>query len=155
VEPQADRRIAAVSASWGDQAAAQLAAAGYRRGAARNAVLEVLDREHCALSAFDIEDALRAADRTVGRASIYRILDQLVELQLVTRVETGQGVVRYEAARGDHGHHHHLVCDHCGRLVPFADEELEQTISAVSRRVPFEVSDHEIVLHGACGSCAG
>ena len=144
-----------MSASWGDQAAAQLAAAGYRRGAARNAVLEVLDREHCALSAFDIEDALRAADRTVGRASIYRILDQLVELQLVTRVETGQGVVRYEAARGEHEHHHHLVCDHCGRLVPFADEELEQTISAVSRRVPFEVSDHEIVLHGACGSCAG
>jgi len=144
-----------VSASWGDQAAAQLAAAGYRRGAARNAVLEVLDREHCALSAFDIEDALRAADRTVGRASIYRILDQLVELQLVTRVETGQGVVRYEAARGEHGHHHHLVCDHCGRLVPFADGELEQAISAVSRRVPFEVSDHEIVLHGACGSCAG
>jgi len=144
-----------MSASWSDNASAQLAAAGYRRGAARNAVLEVLDRERCALSAFDIEDALRSSDRSVGRASIYRILDQLEKLQLVTRVETGQGVVRYEAARGEHGHHHHLVCDHCGRLVPFADEELEETISAVSRRVPFEVSDHEIVLHGACGSCAG
>jgi Fur family ferric uptake transcriptional regulator len=142
-----------MSKTWGDHAAAQLAAAGYRRGAARNAVLEVLDRERCAVSAFDIEDALRDANRSVGRASIYRVLDQLERLQLVQRVETGQGVVRYEASRGEHGHHHHLVCDHCGRLVPFADEELEQTIDSLSRRVPFEVSDHEIVLHGACDSC--
>jgi Fur family ferric uptake transcriptional regulator len=140
--------------TWSEQAAAQLAAAGYRRGAARNAVLELLDAEHCALSAFDIEDALRESDRSVARASIYRILDQLERLQLVQRVETGQGVVRYEASRGEHGHHHHLVCDRCGRLVPFADEELEQTIDELSRRVPFEVSDHEIVLHGACDSCA-
>jgi Fur family transcriptional regulator, ferric uptake regulator len=72
----------------------------------------------------------------------------------VQRVETGQGVVRYEASRGDHDHHHHLVCDRCGRLVPFADEKLEQTIDELSRRVPFEVSDHEIVLHGSCATCA-
>jgi Fur family transcriptional regulator, ferric uptake regulator len=141
--------------SWSDQAAVQLAAAGYRRGAAREAVLGLLDAERCALSAFDIEDALRESDRSVGRASIYRILDQLERLQLVQRVETGQGVVRYEASRGEHGHHHHLVCDRCGRLVPFADEELEQTIDELSRRVPFEVSDHEIVLHGACDICTG
>ncbi len=140
--------------SWSENAAAQLAAAGYRRGAARNAVLELLDSERCALSAFDIEDALREGDRSVARASIYRILDQLERLQLVQRVDTGQGVLRYEASRGEHGHHHHLVCTQCGRLVPFADEELEQTIDSLSRRVPFEVSDHEIVLHGACDSCA-
>jgi Fur family ferric uptake transcriptional regulator len=140
--------------SWADHAATQLAAAGYRRGAARNAVLELLDHERCALSAFDIEDALRGADRSVARASIYRILDQLERLQLVQRVETGQGVVRYEASRGEHAHHHHLVCDRCGRLVPFADEELERTIDKLSRRVPFEVSDHEIVLHGSCEVCA-
>ncbi len=140
--------------TWAEHAASQLAAAGYRRGAARKAVLELLDREHCALSAFDIEDALRDGDRAVGRASIYRILDQLERLRLVQRVETGQGVVRYEASRGEHGHHHHLVCDRCGRLVPFADEELEQTIHDLSKRVPFEVSDHEIVLHGSCTTCA-
>jgi Fur family transcriptional regulator, ferric uptake regulator len=140
--------------SWSERAATQLADAGYRRGAARSAVLDLLDREHCALSAFDIEDALRDGDRSVARASIYRILDQLERLQLVQRVETGQGVVRYEASRGDHDHHHHLVCDRCGRLVPFADEKLEQAIDELSRRVPFEVSDHEIVLHGSCATCA-
>jgi Fur family transcriptional regulator, ferric uptake regulator len=140
--------------SWADHAAAELGAAGYRRGAAREAVVSLLDRQHCALSAFDIEDALRAGDRAVARASIYRILEQLESLGLVQRVETGKSSVFYEAVRGEHLHHHHLVCDRCGKLVPFADEELEKTIGKLSRRVPFEVSDHEVVLHGACDACA-
>jgi Fur family transcriptional regulator, ferric uptake regulator len=140
-------------ASWAEHAAAELGAAGYRRGAARDAVLELLDRQHCALSAFDIEDALREGDRSVARASVYRILDQLEGLNLVQRVDTGKSTVLYEPVRGDHQHHHHLVCDRCGRLVPFADEELERIIGQLSRRVPFEVSDHEVVLHGACDDC--
>ncbi|HEY2603853.1 MAG TPA: Fur family transcriptional regulator [Thermoleophilaceae bacterium] len=139
--------------SWAEQAAAALSAAGYKRGAAREAVLSLLDRQHCALSAFDIEDALRTGNRAVARASVYRILDQLENLGLVQRVETGQSSVFYEPVRRDHEHHHHLVCDSCGKLVPFADEELERTIGKLSRRVPFEVSDHEVVLHGACDAC--
>jgi Fur family transcriptional regulator, ferric uptake regulator len=140
--------------SWAEHAAAELGAAGYRRGAAREAVLSLLDRQHCALSAFDIEDELRAGDRAVARASVYRILEQLESLGLVQRVETGKGSVFYEPVRGERQHHHHLVCDRCGKLVPFADEELEKTIGKLSRRVPFEVSDHEVVLHGACDACA-
>jgi Fur family ferric uptake transcriptional regulator len=139
--------------SWAEHAAAELSAAGYKRGAAREAVLSLLDRQHCALSAFDIEDALRGGDRAVARASVYRILDQLESLGLVQRVETGKSSVFYEPVRQDHGHHHHLVCDRCGKLVPFADEELEKTIGKLSRRVPFQVSDHEVVLHGACDAC--
>jgi Fur family ferric uptake transcriptional regulator len=84
---------------------------------------------------------------------VYRILDQLESLGLVQRVETGKSSVFYEPVRHDHDHHHHLVCDNCGKLVPFEDEELEKTIGKLSRRVPFEVSDHEVVLHGACDAC--
>jgi Fur family transcriptional regulator, ferric uptake regulator len=139
--------------TWAEHAAAELGAAGYRRGAAREAVLQLLDRQPCALSAFNIEDALRESHRAVARASVYRILDQLESLDLVQRVETGQGTVRYEPVRGERHHHHHLVCDRCGKLVPFADEELERTIGKLSRRVSFQVSDHEVVLHGACDAC--
>jgi len=142
-----------MNTTWADHAAAALSAAGYKRGAAREAVLSLLDRQHCALSAFDIEDELRGGQRAVARASVYRILDQLESLDLVQRVETGQSSVFYEPVRHDHDHHHHLVCDRCGKLVPFADEELEKTIGKLSRRVPFEVSDHEVVLHGACDAC--
>ena len=140
--------------SWAEHAAEALGAAGYRRGAAREAVLELLDAQRCALSALDIEDALRARRRAASRASVYRILDQLEGLKLVQRVETGKSSVYYEPVRGEHLHHHHLVCDHCGRLEPFADEELEETIGKLSRRVSFDVSDHEVVLHGACDDCS-
>jgi Fur family ferric uptake transcriptional regulator len=145
--------VTEASTNWAEHAAAELGAAGYRRGAAREAVLSLLDRQHCALSAFDIEEALRTGDRAVARASVYRILEQLESLGLVQRVETGQATVLYEPVRGEHQHHHHLVCDRCGKLFPFADEELEKTIGKLSRRVPFEVSDHEVVLHGACDAC--
>jgi Fur family ferric uptake transcriptional regulator len=62
-------------------------------------------------------------------------------------------MVRYEPVRRGHGHHHHLVCDHCGRLQPFTDDALERAIRRLSDRVPLRVSEHEIVIHGACETC--
>ena len=132
-------------------------AAGYRRGGARRAVLELLDTQECARSAVEIEDLLRrqsVAGRAVSRASIYRILDQLEALGLVARLEVGQGVVRFEAAREGVGHHHHLICDVCGTLTPFTDPELERAIEGLSQRVALRVSEHEVVLHGACSDCS-
>ena len=87
----------------------------------------------------------------MSRASVYRILDDLERLRLVTRVETGQAMVRYERAHDSHeGHHHHLVCDSCGVVMPFSDDGLERAIEELSERVPLAVAEHEIVLHGAC-----
>jgi Fur family transcriptional regulator, ferric uptake regulator len=140
--------------TWADRAEATLAAAGHKRGGARRAVLDLLGRQTCALTAVEIEQAL-AAERRVSRASIYRVLEELEGLRLVTRVETGQGRVRYERAHDADGeHHHHLVCDSCGVVMPFSDEALERAIDELSERVPLAVSEHEIVLHGACRACA-
>jgi Fur family ferric uptake transcriptional regulator len=137
---------------WVTTAEQALADAGYRRGGARRAVLDLLNEQTCALSALEIEDILRTRERRVSRASIYRILEELEGLGTVQRVDIGQGLVRYEPARGD-THHHHLVCDRCGALQPFRDAELERTIKRLSQRVPLAVSDHEVVLHGACTDC--
>jgi len=141
--------------SWSERAEATLAAAGHKRGGARRALLELLDEQACALTALEIEDALRArgASRRVSRASVYRILDQLERLGLVQRVETGQAMVRYERV-AERGHHHHLVCDECGLVMPFSDAGLERAIDRLSKNVPLAVSEHEIVLHGACRDCA-
>jgi Fur family transcriptional regulator, ferric uptake regulator len=46
------------------------------------------------------------------------------------------------------------VCDQCGRLQPFTDDGLERAIRRLSDRVPLRVSEHEIVIHGACETCA-
>ena len=113
----------------------------------------MLDAQPCALSVPEIEDALRRGERRVGRASIYRVLDELERLGLVCRVEFGQGMARYEPVREGTGHHDHLVCDACGELTPFRDEELERTLSRVARRVALNVEEHEVILRGRCGAC--
>src|SRR5271168_1173406 len=144
----------AISDSWGERAEATLAAAGHKRGGARRAVVELLDSQRCALTAIEIEEALRGEPRRVSRASVYRILDELERLSLVQRVETGQAMVRYERVCEHEEHHHHLVCDECGVVMPFSDKALESAIETLSERVPLKVSEHEIVLHGSCANCA-
>jgi Fur family ferric uptake transcriptional regulator len=165
VSPQATEAVS----KWVDRAEATLTAAGHKRGGARRAVVELLAEtgiraegaclpasagQECALTAVEIEDALRGKRRRVSRASVYRILDELEQLRLVQRVETGQAMVRYERVCDHDEHHHHLVCDSCGLVMPFSDRALERAIDKLSERVPLKVSEHEIVLHGACQNCA-
>jgi Fur family transcriptional regulator, ferric uptake regulator len=142
------------SESWAGQAQRVLAENKHHTGGARRALLDLLDSQACALSALEIEDALRGGKRAVGRASIYRILDELERLGLVQKVQVGQAMARYEPIRTGDGHHHHLVCDSCGTVIPFTDSELEHAIQNLSERVPMRVAEHEIVLHGACDDCA-
>jgi len=142
---------------WYDRASRALQDAGYRRGGARHAQLELLDTQTCARSAIEIEETLRResqSTRAVSRASIYRILAELEGLGLVAKLEVGESMWRFEAAGGGKHHHHHLICDHCGTVAPFADEELERAIRHVSERVALDVSEHEVVFHGACDNCA-
>ena len=140
--------------SWAARAQQVLAQNKHHTGAARQALIELLDSQTCALSAIEIEDALRASERPVGRASIYRILDELERLHLVQKLQVGQAMARYEPIRSGDGHHHHLVCDNCGTVMPFTDTDLENAIKKLSRRVPMHVAEHEIVLHGACQDCS-
>jgi Fur family ferric uptake transcriptional regulator len=139
--------------SWREQTERRLRDAGYRRGGAREAVVELLSRQRCALSAQEIDDRLRTARRSVGRASVYRALEQLTELKLVGRVDVGDGVARYEPSLPGGDHHHHVVCDRCGRLEAFEDEELERAIRHLAGRLRFDIDEHDVTLRGACPGC--
>jgi Fur family ferric uptake transcriptional regulator len=147
------RTQAATPDAWAEQANATLAAAGYRRGGARERLIGLLAQQRCALSAAELREALARGQRGVSRASVYRILEELERAQLIARIEVGTGIVRFEALRHGSGHHHHLVCDRCGRLIPFADEALERELVRVSKRVPLAVAEHEVILRGACSTC--
>ena len=114
--------------SWSAAALDNLQAKGLRNGGARRAVIEHLGDQSCCRSAQEIFDGIRADGRPVGIASVYRALDQLVELQLVQRVELGDGIARFEPSHIDGEHHHHLVCDACGKVEPFSDPGLEQAL---------------------------
>jgi Fur family ferric uptake transcriptional regulator len=139
--------------TWTEHAHAVLARAGLRRGGARERIIDLLAQEPCALSAVEIEDALRAHGGRIGRASIYRVLELLVEHGLVERVTVGHELSRFERILPSGEHHHHLVCDRCGRLVAFDDPGLERAIDRVSERLGVRVEHHEVVLRGACEDC--
>jgi Fur family ferric uptake transcriptional regulator len=142
------------TARWATHAQEVLARSGHHSGQARRALVELLASQPCALSALEIEDRLREGERPVARASIYRILDELERLRLVQRVQVGQEMTRYEPIRTGEGHHHHLVCESCGAVTPFTDPAIEDAIRSLSRRLPMQVAEHEIVLRGACQLCA-
>jgi Fur family ferric uptake transcriptional regulator len=137
--------------TWSTQANDALRQAGYRPGGAGTLVLEHLEAQACCRGAQEIYDALTAAGRKVGLASVYRMLDRLDERGLVQRIDLGDGIVRYEPAREQH--HHHLVCDECGKVEPFDDPKLEQAIHSVERRSGYAVATHDVVLRGACADC--
>jgi Fur family ferric uptake transcriptional regulator len=138
---------------WSEHASAVLGSSGHRWGAARLAVVDVLSSHSCCLTARDIADELRASGQTTGIASVYRALDLLHDLGLVQRLDVGDGTARYEPADPSGEHHHHLVCDRCGRVTAFEDERLELAIAALARRVDHAIDAHDVVLRGACPSC--
>jgi Fur family ferric uptake transcriptional regulator len=141
------------SGDWASHAEAELSRAGHRSGAARAAVVGLLARQDCCLSAKEIADRLRDEGTEVGMASVYRALELLDELQLVQRLDAGEGLVRYEPAHPSGDHHHHVVCDRCGRVDAFEDPELETAIDAAAERLAHRVTGHDVVLRGRCPQC--
>jgi Fur family transcriptional regulator, ferric uptake regulator len=134
---------------WAENAMRRLDEAGYRSGAARREVIELLAAEQCAVTALEIDRRLDS----VGRASVYRTLEQLDRLHLVQQVSIGGDAAGYERVDAEL-HHHHLVCEKCGRLSPFISDALEKAIERVSRETDFEVAAHDVVLRGTCTACA-
>ena len=138
--------------TWANTTLGRLREATGRSGGARRLVVELLGEQDCCLSAQEIHDALRAAGARVGIASVYRALEGMDELGLVQRVDLGDGVARFEPAHED-GHHHHLVCEDCGKVEPFEDVALESAIARVAGGRGYSVGAHEVVLRGACEDC--
>ena len=140
---------------WAEHALAALADAGYRRGGARTAVVEALAGHDCAVTALDLEDEMRRGKPAVGRASVYRALEQLEQLGLVQRIEVCRGTAGYERVDPTGHHHHHAICRECGRMVPFEDSRLERALEHVAGEMPgFAVAEHDVVLRGVCERCA-
>ena len=143
----------ATDSGWAEHALEALRAAGHRRGGARIAVVEALAGHDCAVTALDLDDELRRRQPPVGRASVYRALEQLEELGLVRRLEVCRGTAGYERIQPDGHHHHHAICRDCGRMVPFEDSALERAINQLSNAISFDVTEHDVVLRGHCDRC--
>jgi Fur family transcriptional regulator, ferric uptake regulator len=137
------------SATWADHALARLRDAGFRSGGSRRKVVEMIGDEACAVTALELDGRLEG----VGRATVYRTLEQLEDLGLIQRIDVGTESAAFEKVDPRGHHHHHLVCRQCGRVTPFEDPDLELAIHRVSGRDDFEIESHDITLRGTCRDC--
>ncbi|MGI8633081.1 MAG: Fur family transcriptional regulator [Solirubrobacterales bacterium] len=145
--------VAAIHPEWAQRSYDALAEAGYRLGGARRAVVDLLAAEGGCVDAEHVAARLRDQGRPAGTASVYRALNVLSELGMLHRAALPDGPARFELVLPDGEHHHHVVCDRCGRTAPFTDPELEEAIAEAGRRTSFEVRTHDITLRGVCERC--
>jgi len=119
-----------------------------RQRAAISALLENLDDFR---SAQELHDELRRRGEGIGLTTVYRTLQSMAANGLVDTLRTDTGESVYRRCSDDH--HHHLVCDRCGKVTAFEDAGLERAIGNLSRRVDHAIDAHDVVLRGACPSC--
>jgi Fur family ferric uptake transcriptional regulator len=139
--------------TWSQLADEALQRTGQRAGGARRAVVDLLSRQDCCISAQEIATRLRDEGTGVGTASVYRALELLHGAGLVQRVEVGEGGARYEPVIPGGEHHHHVFCERCGRISAFEDQALERAIDRLASRLGHRVSGHDVLIRGSCAAC--
>lgn len=132
--------------------AAHVRRAGLKQSRQRNTVLEVFLGATGHLSVDEITARVRARDPDIGQTTVYRTMKLLAECGLATPQQFGDRGTRYELRSTD-GHHDHLVCDACGAIEEFEDEDVEEWQRAVARRHGFTLEGHRFELHGVCARC--
>ncbi len=110
-------------------------------------LLESSDKRH--LSAEDVYRMLLENGEEIGLATVYRVLTQFESAGLVCRhhFEGGQSV--FELNSG--GHHDHIVCLKCGKVVEFVDDVIEERQRAIAQEKGFTIADHSLIIYGTCG----
>lgn len=122
-------------------------------------ILEALEnRPDKHLTAEEIYECVKSQNPDIGLATVYRTIQLLSELNLIDKLNLGDGYVRYEIGHQDleereHHHHHHLICLNCGNVFTVRDDLLETLEQRISEAMDFQVVDHEVKLYGYCKEC--
>jgi Fe2+ or Zn2+ uptake regulation protein len=125
---------------------------GYRLSEPRKRIMELLESSELALSPQQIHQQLLNKNCDLGLVSVYRTLDLLTQLELVTVVYDPNRNPGYILASG--GHHHHIVCQDCHRALEFSgSDDIDDLIHRVEAETYFEVRGHLLQLFGICPDC--
>lgn len=127
------------------------AATGQRSTRQRRAVSAILDDLDAFASAQDIHDRLTHGGEKIGLSTVYRNLQTLVDAQLVDALRSDEGEVLYR--RCSSGHHHHLVCRHCGRTVEVEGPTVEKWADTIAHEHGFTQVAHTLEIFGTCSAC--
>jgi Fe2+ or Zn2+ uptake regulation protein len=117
-----------------------------QRRAVLRAVLDLADHP----TADEVHAALARRRLRVGRATVFRTLENLARLGVITKACHPGNAARYD---GHLERHHHLVCLGCDRIIDFTDARLDSLPVPSTRRFGFRVSDYTVELRGMCREC--
>jgi Fur family ferric uptake transcriptional regulator len=125
--------------------------AGYRSTAPRRALAALIADQDGPFTAAGLVAAARAGRGGVGRATVFRTLEVLVELGAVERLDLPSGEHAYVGC--EPAHHHHVVCSRCGRASEVDDAGLRPLLREVARQTGYRVDEHRLELFGSCPAC--
>ncbi|MBN1217367.1 MAG: transcriptional repressor [Anaerolineae bacterium] len=128
----------------------RLRQAGYKLTPARRAIIEVLETEPEHLSHQQILEEGQKVYPKLSRATVYRTMELLVELQLVRPFYLNDPTQRFVSALGGH---HHLVCSSCGKTFEFEHCTVDQLSNELSEKYGFQILSHLLEFHGLCEGC--
>lgn len=100
------------------------------------------------MTAEDVYKVLMQERSDVGLATVYRVLAQFEQADILCRSHFESGKAVYELNEGQH--HDHLVCLDCGRVEEFFDAQIEKRQNEVARSKGFEIADHALSLYAHC-----
>lgn len=119
--------------------------AGLKMTGPRKVILKVLVESADHPSVETVYERAKALDSSISIATVYRTLNMLDELDLVTRHEFNEAFSRYET---NLEHHHHLIDLETGKVIEFQNEELEKLKEKIARDLGFDLVDHRLELYG-------
>jgi Fur family transcriptional regulator, ferric uptake regulator len=132
-------------------ALAALDAAGHRLTEPRRALVDLIADRRGPFSAADLAAEAGRRRQRVGRATIFRLLELLVELGAIEQIDLPGGGHAYVVC--EPSHHHHLVCSSCGRTTEIADGVLREAVSDIEAVTGYRIDSHRLELFGVCPTC--
>jgi len=131
---------------------AEIRAQGGRVTPARRAVLgAILQAGEHHFTAAEIFDAVETTEPRPDRATVYRTLDLLTELGVLTPLQLDSDAVVYH--RSDH-RHGHLVCDTCGDVFELPKSAISALVRKVRHDRGFAIDADRVTISGVCQRCA-
>jgi len=127
----------------------ELKSTGLKATLPRLKILEIFQKgQQRHMTAEDVFRVLLLENSDVGLATVYRVLAQFEQADILVRSHFESGKAVYELNEGQH--HDHLVCLDCGRVEEFYDAEIEQRQHAVAKVKGFAIADHALSLYAHC-----
>jgi Fur family ferric uptake transcriptional regulator len=126
---------------------------GLRSTAQRRLIVDTFFEGSPHITIEDLLADVRARDRGIGYATVYRTLKLLAECGVASERRFGDGLSRYELSDEASTHHDHLICSSCGKITEFEEPRIEELQDAVAERYGFEIISHKHEMYGTCAEC--